>query len=172
MRKEQEKIKDFMKKAGQDTPKMPYIPDDKTRALRVQLLLEEVLELAEASGVVVLQTLNEQQLKEIKGAKEGEPVHVAITKKKQNFYIIKDYKEEVDLVEVADALADIEYVNLGAGAAYGLDVQEFFDEVHDSNMTKFVDGYRDETGKWRKGPSFREPDLKQVLKNQKNNSVD
>lgn len=41
-----------------------------------------------------------------------------------------------DLVEVADAIADILYVTYGAGLAFGMNIDEFVKEVHRSNMTK------------------------------------
>lgn len=68
-----------------------------------------------------------------------------------------------DLVGVADALTDILYVTYGAGIAFGLDLDECFDEVHESNMSKLdEDGnpiYRAD-GKVLKGPFYRPPDLK------------
>lgn len=71
-----------------------------------------------------------------------------------------------DVVEVADALADLLYVVYGAGAAFGINLDTCFQEVHASNMSKLgEDGkpvYR-EDGKVMKGPNFREPDLKSVL---------
>ena len=74
-----------------------------------------------------------------------------------------------DLVEVADALADILYVVYGAGHAFGIDLDKCFDEVHRSNMSKLgEDGkpiYR-EDGKVLKGESFSEPNLKEVLYDQ------
>ena len=74
-----------------------------------------------------------------------------------------------DLVEVADALADILYVVYGAGHAFGIDLDKCFSEVHRSNMSKLgEDGkpiYR-EDGKVLKGESFSEPNLKEVLYDQ------
>jgi len=66
------------------------------------------------------------------------------------------------MLEIADALTDILYVVYGAGHSFGIDLDECFDEVHSSNMTKLgEDGrpmYRDD-GKVMKGPNYREPDL-------------
>ena len=74
-----------------------------------------------------------------------------------------------NLVEVADALADILYVVYGAGHAFGIDLDKCFSEVHRSNMSKLgEDGkpiYR-EDGKVLKGESFSEPNLKEVLYDQ------
>ena len=71
-----------------------------------------------------------------------------------------------DIVEVADALTDILYVVYGAGAAFGIDLDACFEEVHESNMSKLMpDGtvkYR-EDGKIMKGPNYFTPDLKKVL---------
>ena len=74
-----------------------------------------------------------------------------------------------DLVEVADALADILYVVYGAGHAFGIDLDKCFSEVHRSNMSKLgEDGkpiYRDD-GKVLKGKNFQEPNLKEVMNGQ------
>jgi predicted HAD superfamily Cof-like phosphohydrolase len=71
-----------------------------------------------------------------------------------------------DIVEVADALADILYVTYGAGHAFGIDLDTCFNEVQRSNMSKLgEDGkpiYR-EDGKVMKGPGYSEPDLKTII---------
>lgn len=73
--------------------------------------------------------------------------------------------EDNDLVEVADALTDLLYVIYGTGQAYGIDLDVCFEEVHESNMSKLVDGYakKNEYGKVMKGPNYFPPDLKKVL---------
>jgi predicted HAD superfamily Cof-like phosphohydrolase len=71
-----------------------------------------------------------------------------------------------DIVEVADALTDLLYVVYGAGAAFGINLDACFEEVHDSNMSKLMpDGtvLRREDGKIMKGPNYFQPDLKKVL---------
>tara|TARA_E500000318_G_C3557206_1_gene211668 strand:- start:1092 stop:1469 length:378 start_codon:yes stop_codon:yes gene_type:complete len=79
---------------------------------------------------------------------------------------LKEAISNEDLVEVADALTDILYVVYGAGAAFGINLDACFHEVHSSNMSKLgEDGkpiYR-EDGKVMKGPNFREPNLKSIL---------
>lgn len=76
----------------------PQIPDEKRCELRVELISEELKELAEA---------------------------------------IKDN----DIVEIADALCDIQYVLSGAVLEFGLGnkFKELFDEVQRSNMSKACD---------------------------------
>ncbi len=71
-----------------------------------------------------------------------------------------------DLVEVADALADIVYVAYGTAHVYGIDLDAVLDEVHASNMTKLGPGgrpVRRPDGKVLKGPDYRPPDVNGVL---------
>ena len=104
----------------------PDITDEKTNALRINLLQEEVDELKEAL-------------------------------------------ENNDLVEVLDALTDIQYVLDGAYLSFGLQhlKQTAFDEVQRSNMSKLgEDGkpiVREEDGKILKGPNYFKPDLKKIV---------
>jgi predicted HAD superfamily Cof-like phosphohydrolase len=49
---------------------------------------------------------------------------------------LKDAIKNKDMKEVADALSDILYVVYGAGHAFGINLDETFDKVHRSNMTK------------------------------------
>ena len=75
---------------------------------------------------------------------------------------LRDGLGKRSILEIADALTDILYVVYGAGHAFGIDLDDCFNEVHSSNMTKLgADGrplYRDD-GKVMKGPNYREPDL-------------
>jgi len=81
---------------------------------------------------------------------------------------LKEAIENKDVVGVADALTDILYVTYGAGAAFGIDLDKCFEEVHNSNMSKLDrDGrpiYR-EDGKILKGPDYFEPNLEKIVKN-------
>ena len=70
-----------------------------------------------------------------------------------------------DIVEIADALADIIYIACGTAVAYGIPLDKIFDEVHRSNMAKLVDGkplYR-EDGKVMKPAGWKAPDVKAIL---------
>lgn len=79
---------------------------------------------------------------------------------------LSDAVADRDMVQIADALTDLLYVVYGAGHSFGIDLDECFQEVHASNMSKLgEDGrplYR-EDGKVLKGPSFFEPDLEGIL---------
>lgn len=49
---------------------------------------------------------------------------------------LKDAIEKKNFTEVADALSDILYVVYGAGHAFGINLDDTFNKVHESNMTK------------------------------------
>ena len=70
-----------------------------------------------------------------------------------------------NLVEIADALADIIYIACGTAVSYGIPLDKVFAEVHRSNMAKLVDGkpiYR-EDGKVMKPEGWTPPDVEGVL---------
>ncbi len=79
---------------------------------------------------------------------------------------LKEAIENNDIVEVADALTDILYVTYGAGHSFGVDLDECFEEVQKSNMSKLgEDGnpiYND-SGKVMKGPNYFSPNLKKII---------
>jgi len=76
--------------------------------------------------------------------------------------------ENDDPVEIADALTDQLYILLGTIVAHGMQniIEDLFDEVHRSNMSKLGDGgkpiYR-EDGKIMKGPNYFKPDLGKIV---------
>ena len=79
---------------------------------------------------------------------------------------LKEAIKNKDIVEVADALTDILYVTYGAGHSFGVNLDECFDEVQRSNMSKLgEDGkpiYND-SGKIMKGPNYFAPNLKKIV---------
>jgi predicted HAD superfamily Cof-like phosphohydrolase len=87
--------------------------------------------------------------------------------------LIKEELEELteamqkkDLLEVADALTDILYVTYGAGHAFGINLDECFNEVQNSNMSKLgKDGkpIYNNSGKVMKGPNYFKPDLSKFV---------
>ena len=93
---------------------------------------------------------------------------------KLRYELIKEELEELnqaikdkDIKEVADALTDILYVTYGAGHAFGINLDDCFDEVQRSNMSKLgTDGepIYNESGKVMKGPNYFKPDLNKYLK--------
>lgn len=137
MDKIQQGVKDFMLAAGQTVRTKPTVAPFDERVLRVKLLLEETLELAQASGVKV--SLN------------GE----AIDEEKIQYILDGD----VDMILVADSIADISYVNYGAALCYGIDMEPIEQFVQDANMAKFGEGsYKRPDGKWMKPANWESPD--------------
>ena len=78
----------------------------------------------------------------------------------------KDAMSKKDLKEVADALTDILYVTYGAGHAFGINLDDCFEEVQKSNMSKLGNDGKpiyNENGKVMKGPNYFKPDLNKFL---------
>lgn len=121
-----DRVKIFHETYGLPVKSAPDISDEKTNALRINLLAEEVEELKEALA-------------------------------------------NNDMVEVLDALTDIQYVLDGAYLSFGLQhlKEPAFAEVQRSNMSKLgEDGkpvVREEDGKILKGPNYTPPNIAQFL---------
>jgi len=83
----------------------------------------------------------------------------------EEFNELTDAEYANDLVEVADALADIIYIACGTAVSYGIPLDDVFAEVHRSNMAKLVDGkvIRREDGKVQKPEGWTAPDIRGVL---------
>ena len=87
--------------------------------------------------------------------------------------LIKEELEELteamnnkDLLEVADALTDILYVTYGAGHAFGIDLDQCFQVVQNSNMSKLDENGKpiyNDAGKVMKGPNYFKPDLSKFV---------
>ena len=85
---------------------------------------------------------------------------------------LREAVEAGDMVEVLDALCDIQYVVDGTFLEFGLHhVKEgAFIEVHSSNMSKLGENGQPllrEDGKVLKGPNFSPPDLEKFLGDKK-----
>ena len=80
---------------------------------------------------------------------------------------LKDAMRNNDLLEVADALTDILYVTYGAGHAFGINLDDCFNEVQNSNMSKLGDDGKpiyNDNGKVMKGPKYFKPNLIKIIK--------
>ena len=64
---------------------------------------------------------------------------------------LKEAMNNKDLLEVADALTDILYVTYGAGHAFGINLDECFEEVQNSNMSKLDENLSD---LWVEAPQY------------------
>ena len=79
---------------------------------------------------------------------------------------LKEAINKKDLKETIDALTDILYVTYGAGHAFGVNLDECFEEVQNSNMSKLGEDGKpiyNEKGKVMKGPKYFKPDLKKFV---------
>ena len=79
---------------------------------------------------------------------------------------LREAIDQKDMIEIADALTDILYVTYGAGHAFGINLDNCFNEVQDSNMSKLGENGKpiyNEVGKVMKGPKYFKPDLKKII---------
>ena len=80
-----------------------------------------------------------------------------------------DATERLDIVAIADALADIVYVAYGSAITYGIELDAVVREVHRANMSKLDQAGRPvlrEDGKVLKSQQYRPPDVTAVLEGQ------
>lgn len=150
------RVAEFMLQAGQPTPEKPVICDEKTRLLRAKLILEEAFELIE-KGLGI----------NVKIAPFGVPGPkgpVAIRFEGLSLECVRP----VDMVELADGIADVMVVNTGTALAFGIDLVPVVAMVDRSNLQKFgPGGYRRESdGKWIKPPDWQAPDILAELSRQ------
>ena len=83
----------------------------------------------------------------------------------EEFVELQAAHEEQDLVEVADAIADLIYVACGMAVAYGIPLNEVWDEVQYSNMAKVGPNgpiYR-EDGKVDKPEDWTPPNIEAII---------
>lgn len=68
-------------------------------------------------------------------------------------------------INLLKELGDLQYVVSRMAVVFGINLQEVFDRIHKSNMTKVEKGVtRDPTtGKILKGPNYKEPNLKDLV---------
>ena len=82
---------------------------------------------------------------------------------------LKEFKDALinkDIKEVADALTDILYVTYGAGHAFGINLDDCFEEVQKSNMSKLGNDGKpifNDKGKVMKGPNYFKPNLNKFV---------
>lgn len=120
------------------------------RALRVRLIAEELGEFARACGVSLLLSVDAAKVEET------------------DYLEVLDRSDTVapDIVEMADALGDLDYVVQGANLVFGIPAEAVLDEIQRSNMSKAgPDGkpIKREDGKILKGPDYFRPDIAKVL---------
>lgn len=121
----------------------PQVPGTERVQLRLRLIMEEAIEALEACAGIKLDALRRHAFDEVDQIEQ----------------------DEVDLVALADALADLLYVIVGSELEFGIDGKAISREVHRSNMTK-AGAPRDENGKVTKGENYSPPDIEGCLRAQ------
>ena len=138
-----EKVKEFHKAFSAPISDKPTAGTQQHRKLRVALIAEELCELCEALGVTL--TVYANKITWIEAHPDA---------------------SKVDLVGVADALGDLDYVVQGANLTFGMPAEEVMQEIHRSNMAKLgPDGVpiRRPDGKILKPDGWTPPDLKTIV---------
>ena len=99
----------------------------------------------------------------------GEDVHrLRVALIEEELAEFRNAGEAHDLVEIADALADLLYVVYGAGVTYGVDLEPIFREIHRSNMSKGdPEVVRRPDGKILKGSNYSPPDVASLVAEQR-----
>jgi len=134
-------ISEFHRKYKYPYEDFPSV-SSKTRLFRLQLMTEELAELADAFGfpyaAIKLREVSDMSMK-------GMPCFSVFSP-----------------VPVADALADLDVTVNGTAVSFGLPLDALVREVHRSNMTKEIN--RNYADKPIKGRDFIPPDIIGVLK--------
>ena len=126
-----QKVKDFLSTFGADLPEQPIasleVPFEKKR-LGLELIFEELKELAASMGIATQAHLNELCKSFVDNIEEQHALHE------------KHFHPETT-AHVLDALVDIEVVTHNVTAFFGLseNYQRAFDRVHHANMAKKID---------------------------------
>ena len=107
-----------------------------------------------------------QEVKKKSGFSSNKINYLRINLIEEELNEFKDAMSKKDLKEVADALTDILYVTYGAGHAFGINLDDCFEEVQKSNMSKLGNDGKpiyNEHGKVMKGPNYFKPNLNKFL---------
>ena len=108
----------------------------------------------------------DKKLKKKSGLSTNKINNLRINLIEEELIELKDAVNKRDIKEVADALTDILYVTYGAGHAFGINLDNCFEEVQKSNMSKLGDDGKpiyDELGKVMKGPKYFKPNLMKFI---------
>ena len=146
-----EMVKEFHEKFQVDLPDCITTGSSNIRVLRVELIAEELTELANALCV---------ELHILPTGLDTVPIEYQIITKP-----LMD-ASYVDITEAADGFADLEYVVHGGTLTFGIPSEKVFEEVHRSNMSKLDEKgnpiFRVD-GKILKGKNYSPPDILKVL---------
>jgi len=150
-----QKVKQFCRTFGHACRNTATQIDETTSRLRLTLIVEET---AEVVGAYIG---NAQHKHHLKAAQEHILIAEKLIQEAQNYEFL-----DIDLENLAKELTDVNYVVYGAGAAFGLNLDECMAAVHTSNMSKLNDDGRPEfndIGKVVKGGNYKEPDIAGII---------
>lgn len=149
MQLHQNRVSQFMEKAGQDVPNKPTIPSEKIRKLRAKLILEEAVEVIQSLGCYIGFTFSDE------------------------FEIRIQKGSNVNLADVAKEMADLSVVNIGTANACGIDMEPILRLVDENNLAKFGPGHSFRAdGKLIKPPNHQKPNLQEEIDRQfKGNNI-
>jgi predicted HAD superfamily Cof-like phosphohydrolase len=136
-------VRAFMLRIGHVVRARPTVPPEAEVRLRLRLVAEEFFELLDAASPTSSEVLFR--------ARKMVGTH------------IDEAPVEVNMAELVDALADIDYVVEGTRAAFGVEGAAVAAEVHRSNMAKLDGGRLREDGKFLKPAGWTPPDIRGVL---------
>lgn len=138
----QKRVEEFMKKAGQNIPDKPTLPNRETRFLRARLIYEEAMETIEALGFDIQIPLDSTKVEFVDNGQEN-------------------------LVKIIDGCLDTSVVVRGCMSACGVKDKELLEEVDNNNLAKFGPGHSlREDGKLIKPPDHKPPRIRDLLKSQ------
>lgn len=139
-------VTEFHAKIGLPVAPFAVVGSPEQRCLRVRLILEEVLEFAKASGVVM-------------SVGDGLESVSLISASDLTF----EASECADLTQMTHELADVQYVVSGTAVELGLPLREAVPLIHEANMRK-EPGNKDAGGKIRKPEGWTPADVSGLLK--------
>ena len=143
MTKLRDQVSVFHRAFGVEQRETPGVPDYETVKLRLRLIAEEFVELLDACMVPT-----------------------GSFSDRLNEAISWGPREQPDLVELADALGDLDYVIEGFRLVCGINGEPIADEIQRSNLAKLdADGkpIRRYDGKLLKPPGWTPPDIEREL---------
>ncbi len=126
MDQRQKNVLEFHELFQVNSPDKPTMPDVDVRKFRCKMILEEALEFVAACGL------------ELRYESSREPLDMTTIDicQKLDESVAHEKFIEPNLVEMADALFDLDYVSDGAKLACGIDGEPLAAEGHRSNMSK------------------------------------
>jgi predicted HAD superfamily Cof-like phosphohydrolase len=170
-----EQVRDFHVAMDLPVAYTPSVPSDEQVRLRASLIAEEFVEALAAMIALEpdgefnagLTTCEASGVVRSKDPQDGRMRWRSIRTELADWLalLIKTCPVKVNMVELADGLADLDYVVEAARLVFGIHGQEIADEVQRANMAK-VGGPIREDGKRLKPEGWKPPDIAGVLKEQ------